>query len=433
MLYYIQSFLIVALEIICAKIFFETFAVKRAENAEWKNNGAIFAIMLIVFFLAVIFRENVILKQVFVILSIAALMFAYLKIRFLKSVVLSLLFEGILLVLDYLSFLFIVMLFDGVAEIEKMYAFQGHLLTLFSKIVLFFVIIMIRKKFGKDSLDMMTDREWLRFIVFPIFTICVIAAMIGTSGGIKNQKQENIFIIIAIGLVGINIIIFYLINDIVEREKRIQEDKIFRLKVKNQTEMYRSISENFDKQRRKTHEYKNQIMCMESLLEKKNYSELEKFIKSISGNLSKERNYLSTNNVFVDAILNTKFREIEEKGIVLVFKINELSELSIQDEDIVIILSNLLNNAIEACEKCKGRKLIKMKFIKEESEIIISVKNTYDHKIVYHEGEIQTSKSNLDEHGIGIKNIIDTIAKYDGSYVIQNDGYEFYFSIIIPI
>ncbi|MDE6626056.1 MAG: GHKL domain-containing protein [Lachnospiraceae bacterium] len=433
MFYYVQSFLIIAIEILCAKIFFETFAIKREENKKWKSYGAIFAIMLLVFFSAVIFRESIILKQVFVIFSIAALMFAYLKISFWESVVLSMLFEGVLLVLDYLSFLFIVMLFEGVSEIERMYAFQGHLLTLFSKIVLFLVTLIIRKKFGKDSSEVMMDTEWLRFIAFPIFTICVIAAMIGTSGGIKNQKQEDVFIVIAVGLVGLNIIIFYLINDIVERERRIQEDKIFRLKVKNQTEMYRSISENFDKQRRKTHEYKNQIMCMESLLEKKNYAELEEYIKNISGNLSKERNYLNTNNVFVDAILNTKFREIEEKGIVLVFKINELSELSINDEDIVIILSNLLNNAIEACEKCKGQKLIKIKFVKEEREIIISVKNTYDNKIVYHEGEIQTSKSNLDEHGIGIKNIIDTIAKYDGSYVIQSDGYEFYFSIIIPI
>ena len=36
------------------------------------------------------------------------------------------------------------------------------------------------------------------------------------------------------------------------------------------------------------------------------------------------------------------------------------------DEDIVVILSNLLNNAIEACEKCSGKKFMKMKLVKEK-------------------------------------------------------------------
>lgn len=41
-------------------------------------------------------------------------------------------------------------------------------------------------------------------------------------------------------------------------------------------------------------------------------------------------------------------------------------------------------------------------------------------------------KQDIDEHGIGIKNIIDVISKYQGSYAIQNNENEFYFSIIIP-
>ena len=120
------------------------------------------------------------------------------------------------------------------------------------------------------------------------------------------------------------------------------------------------------------------------------------------------------------------------KNIVFIFKINDLSGINICDEDVVVMLSNLLNNAIEACEKCSDRKVIKLKFINEKDKTVISVKNTYNGEIVIRDGEIQTSKEKIDEHGIGIKNIIDVITKYHGSYVIQNDDNEFYFSIIIP-
>jgi len=62
------------------------------------------------------------------------------------------------------------------------------------------------------------------------------------------------------------------------------------------------------------------------------------------------------------------------------------------------------------------------------------VKNTYDGQLIVKDGEIQTSKKyDADEHGIGIKNVIEVVTKYKGSYVIRNDTEEFYFSIVIPV
>ena len=99
----------------------------------------------------------------------------------------------------------------------------------------------------------------------------------------------------------------------------------------------------------------------------------------------------------------------------------------------VIILSNLLNNAIEACGTCEDKKVIKFKFVKEDDLIIVVVKNTFNYDIIYENGEIQCTKtSDVDEHGIGIKNVIKIIEKYGGSYVIEDKNKEFYFSIIIP-
>lgn len=101
---------------------------------------------------------------------------------------------------------------------------------------------------------------------------------------------------------------------------------------------------------------------------------MESFVNKISGQISKELDFICTNNVIVDAVLNTKYQEIRDKGIVFVFKINDLSSLNISDEDVVVIMSNLLNNAIEACEKCRGDKIIKLKIVIEDNNAIISVK-----------------------------------------------------------
>ena len=230
-----------------------------------------------------------------------------------------------------------------------------------------------------------------------------------------------------------NIVVFYLINDIVEEEIKIHENMAFHIQVENQLEMYRSISENFDHQKRKTHEYKNQIACIESLLSKKQYSKLEEYVKNLYGSLNNEPDAINTNNIIVNAILNAKYREADAKGIVFVFKVNDLSALRLSDEDLVTILSNLLNNAIEACEACEDKKVIKFKFVKDESLIIIGVKNTSNYDIIYEDGKIKSTKtSDTDEHGVGIKNIVNIIEKYGGSYIIENKNKEFYFSIVIP-
>ena len=428
---YIQDVVLISLELICCKMFFESFGKKRSENVR-RNCAILFSLIVCGYLTASVFYDSFILKQILAAIIIALFMSLYFRINPGKSFILSVLFQGLMLSADYFTLWLNISLFNSIAEINESHLISAGLLTVMSKIVLFLIVLLIRKKIGDKSSYVLKNTDLLRFIFFPIFTIFTIIALIITSGSIENQKWGNVFLPIALCLAGMNFAVFYLLNDILKREIKIRESQIFRLKVKNQTEMYRSISENFVKQRKLTHEYKNQILCIESLLAARKYDELKNYVRNISGNLSREVDYINTNNVIVDAILNSKYREISDKRITFIFQLNDLSNINITDEDIVIILSNLLNNAVEACEKYCGKKVIKMKFVKEEDNIIISVRNTYDGKLDIKDGEIRTSKIyNMDEHGIGIKNIIDVVTKYRGSYVIQNDKNEFYFSIVL--
>lgn len=432
MLNYIQGMMFTVLEMLCCKIFFETFGGKRIKK-EWKNWGIIFAFTISIYFIALLFYKHFIVKQILVIIIITLSMTLYLKIHFWKAFILSMLFQGLLLSIDYVTLWLNVSLFNSIYEIKEFHYVEGSLVTILAKVILFMTVLVIRKKIGERYSEVLMETNWMRFIFFPIFTIFTIAALLITSGSVENQEQESVFLVIAFCLAGMNIIVFNLINDILKRETKIRQNKIFQLKAQNQTDMYRSISENFNKHRKMIHEYKNQIMCIEALINAKNYNELEEYARKVSGGLNTELDYIKTNNVIVDAVLNSKYQVMLDKNIVFIFKINDLSQINICDEDIVVILSNLLNNAVEACEKRIDKKVIKMKFVKEKDCVIISVKNTYDGEIVIRDGEIQTSKKHdIDEHGIGIKNIIDVITKYQGSYTIQNDNQEFYFSIIIP-
>ena len=126
-----------------------------------------------------------------------------------------------------------------------------------------------------------------------------------------------------------------------------------------------------------------------------------------------------------------KYKEAREKGIVFVVKVNDLSELRIKDEDIVLILSNLLNNAIEASAESK-EPVVKLKFIRECNQIIISVVNTLSKEPCIIGNKFITTKEDTENHGIGIENIRETVEKYGGSCVIKYDESSFRFVILIP-
>lgn len=426
-----QSVLLMFIEIMCCKIFFETFGKIRYKG--WNNIMQFVLLLGSICFLSYCFSRHFVIRQISIILTVSIFMLWHVEISLRKSFVLAILFDALLLALDYLIYMISRWIPLDSELLGQQYVIGRSLVYLLGKVILFFLILVIRKKFGKKSMEMMLDTEWLRFLFFPVFTIAAISAMLSVFEYVQTVEQANLLAVIAFGMVGMNIVVFYLINDIMEREMKMHENKVFQIQAKNQLEMYRSISENFDNQKRKTHEYKNQISCIESLLDKKQYSKLEEYVKKIYGSMNNEPDAINTNNVIVNAILNTKYQEADSKGIVFVFRVNDLSELKIKDEDVVTILSNLLNNAIEACETCEDKKVIKFKFVKDEDLIIIAAKNTFNYDVVYENGEIKSTKmSSVDEHGVGIKNVLKIIEKYGGSYIIEDKNKEFYFSIIIP-
>ena len=170
MLSYFQGIMLTILEMFCCKIFFETFEKKRSEN-RWRNYGIILGLIIFVYTIAIIFYNQFLLKQIFIILMIAAAMFIYVRIHFVKSLILALLFQGLLLSIDYFTLWVNVSLFDSIAEINKQQQVGGYLVTILAKVLLFMVVLVIRKKFGKKSSEVLTDTEWLQFIFFPVFTI----------------------------------------------------------------------------------------------------------------------------------------------------------------------------------------------------------------------------------------------------------------------
>lgn len=427
---FMSEILITFIEILLCKMLCEIFGEVRYKG--WINGIQLIVEVACAFAVIQAFGSFLAAKEAVMICLCTAYMLCHVKIGIGKAFLLTLLYFAVSMAVEYVAYFFNNSYgLTGVVG-GKQYSIEGVLVILFAKAIVFVCILAIRKCMKGKSTDLLSDKDWIRLMIFPIFTIIIVVVLISDFPYTETSEQIMGLCVSSFGMLGMNIVVFYIIKDVAERKEQIYENRIFRIQAENRAQMYRSISEGFDRQKRKTHEYKNHILCMQAPLEEKQYEKLENYIKGIYGGLDADVNVIDTNNVIVNAVLNTKYREAQEAGIVFVLRINDLSGLGMEDEDVVTVLCNLLDNAIEACRECTGKKIIKLKFVLEDGLVKIGVRNTFQTPVVYEHGEIKTTKTfRKEEHGTGIKNIIEVIEKYGGSYVINNKDGEFYFSIVL--
>lgn len=427
MIYYIQGYLTVSLEILCCVTFFGFFC----DCVEKKQKVKQFIILsTITFIISLLLQKYFWVKEFLIVTVITAIMKWYNKSSLRKNLVLTIIYQSILLMVDYI----ILIIYSNIQwDSIKGLLYLQSLIIIVIKGTIFLAIILSKNILGEKTLKYVKDSQWTKFLFFPIFTIYITTALISTTSYTIIEIPENLVKIIAFGLLGMNITVFYLISDISLKNKQIYEKELLQIQARNQLELYKRNLAETKKQRRLVHEYKNQLECIFTLCKTEQYLELQNYLSQLTRKVWKQLGYINTNHAIINAVLNAKYEEAIDKNIIFICKINDMSKIQLDYQDIVVLLSNLLNNAIEACQKCNMNKIIKMKIVHENNNLILSVKNTYNGEIKYKNGfMISTKRNNSQKHGLGFQNIVYIIKKNNGDYAVDFTNEEFYISIIIP-
>lgn len=434
MLKYIADITILAVEIICYLIFFGIFA--RGKKIKVKQKISAICLLISIVYVCVHFLKNyTIVKLLMIMLTMLIVIRFLYEISAVKTIILTLLIQGIIGVIDYIVIMIVTARYNNIDILEDSTDLIGVLVIIASRIILFLLLITIKRisVIKKKNVIDMSNKEWLQFLIFPIFTLITVIVMTNSMVTSYHEDIVNVYYVIAIVLIVLNMVVFHLINEILENSQRIREADVLKQQSIGQLELYNSLRKNYDIQRKRTHEYKNQIMCIDSLLKKKNYNKLEEYINSIFDKLDGQLDMVDTNNEVVNAVINAKYYEALQNDVLFILKINDLSHIKVSDEDIVTILSNLLDNAIEAAGQCDiDKRTVGIKLLYEDDVLSIAVSNSYKTEPeIMEDGYMRTIKDDKEQHGLGIRNVVATLEKYNAEYIIDYKNGEFVFSIII--
>jgi len=277
-----------------------------------------------------------------------------------------------------------------------------------SKILFFMVALAISNfKMLKSGIEI-TPLHWVAVIGIPLGTLFSTFILMPES---NIGKHVQIVISIAV-LFLINFFVFYLYDVLL----RFYEEKMEKNLLKQQNNAYikqlKMIGESQENIKLMRHDMKLHISTLQGLIEKGDSDSALEYIQNVYNFANFTNEYAKSGNVELDSILNYKIYEAKKKGIEVDLDLSAPKKFNFQPMDIVIIIGNLLDNAIEAASKLSENKDIEISVEFNRNILYISVANYFDGNLISVGKELKTAHKDKKNHGLGLQSVKRSLEKY---------------------
>lgn len=309
----------------------------------------------------------------------------------------------------------------------RKYEYENIFGLFLSKMMIFIVVLIISK-----VIDMRKNKEQPYWLCLTSLTVPILTVSIELMFTAINGTTTRLVVVSMILLFAVNIMVFFLFNSLskfyehfLSLSKSEQEREYYH----NQCVLMQKATEDI---RSFQHDISNHFMMIGDLL--KNEKEKEAFsyiIELINSEKTVPIVYSDTGNIAVDSIINYKLCRAVLNDIDVTVDITIPKELPVEIMDLSTILTNLLDNALQALQQLKENKRLNIKMTYKKGLLLMKIQNTYNGIVKYENGELITTKENHDQHGYGMKNVEMAAAKYNGICQITHDDNIFQFEVLL--
>lgn len=293
------------------------------------------------------------------------------------------------------------------------------------------IIYFVLKKFIRDkekSYKMILEQWKIMLMLNVISYICLFLLLHYVVIEITLSIVVNWLTYIVFFMLCTVIFIFYLRirNDSEKRESIEIENKVLE-------QSYVNLKQVLDQQAKSAHDLNNHLNILYKYAGEQDNKSAMEYIDGIRQPFLINEMECWTGNDIIDFILNSKISEAKKYKI----KINldtKICKVGISNRDINSLLSNILDNAIEASkEGDENARIIDIWMKTINDMFIIKARNNFVGPIRKKGKNFITNKSDKKVHGIGLQIVKDIVKKYDGSISFNYDDKIFQVLIELPM
>lgn len=221
----------------------------------------------------------------------------------------------------------------------------------------------------------------------------------------KEATLEKIKYLVALETLTMCLVLLYLFHSLTN----ILQEKAKLIRAENQCMYYHEQAKLLEENARQLsafrHDSQNKYIALHEFLNAKEYQLAEQYLENLMDKLTLQTVYCNTGNITIDSIVNYKLNKASQAGVMIQTEISIPSEIFVSTDDLIVLLGNLLDNAIEATLNLSREGWITLKLKQINSGLAIKIFNNYTGPVFVNHNAITTSKKdNSHLHGLGLDN-----------------------------
>lgn len=220
-------------------------------------------------------------------------------------------------------------------------------------------------------------------------------------------------ILLLVGLFLLHFLVLALLIRIAEEHREKMDSLRLGQQQELQMQYMRELNSLYDGMRALRHEYHNHATYLKYLLDHEKYGEMAEYLQRFDEPENRYFRFFDTGNKLVDAILSTKIGFAEAQNIPVRVRANLPETLAVDGGSLCCVLSNLLDNAIEASLH-EAEPEITVQLQLQKNYLVILISNRIADDVLKKNPELHSSKKDLEQHGYGLKNVRNSIRRCSG-------------------
>lgn len=426
---YSLNCLVIIIEVICRALLASSFFPQKCTKPQFFLFTTLYTILEILTLIwvgdSLLFRS---LIQIAVCCIWMSLVYDAGFIKILFTVCLS---HAYLLVVDtFFMSISSIILTDATLLSSNPYVYYLYIYSI--KIVELMGIIPLRTWAGERFRHKATSSfEWLLVLFFPIVSVVITWILIHSLSLAPAMASTLLLCVILLLLT--DLLSIFILDRLVKAHQASTESAILRQSLKLQRDNIEAITESYTRQRTQTHDFQNRLSVLRHLAEENaEQEEFSQYLNSVLETNIPSVLYIDTGRIVIDVILSQKYATAQSKGINFQMQMENPSGFPLPDDELVVVLSNLLDNAFDACAKIPEpeNRYVLLKMQAKEHVANLYIENRTHSKVDVSRRYIPSTKDDPLAHGYGLKNVYAILDQHNASCVTdyRDEDHVFVFS-----
>ena len=298
----------------------------------------------------------------------------------------------------------------------------------FSRLAALAICCGIRWNAEKNALRMRQGPALL-FLCLVATAVIAVLLIFQVIQALEVKSNHSMAAFSAVGLIFSIFFVLFLYAWLARQNEAMRERQQYEQHVNMQIKHLDDILAQQRALRRFKHDIDNQLSTLDGYFLREDCAGGHAYIAALGERFQSISPSIDTGNLALDAILSTKLALMENKGIHCETRLQIPEKLPLDPLDICVIFGNALDHAIEACDRIKeGERRIDFSLVQYDKRMLCQIANTAPDRPAK---GIRTAKGDKENHGFGLDNLREALAKYDSVPEITWDDGHFTLDFII--